>query len=117
MMVSSAIYARLDGAQVAAFSPTVVQGVLRGQLGFSSVVVSDDLGAAAAVRDVPAGQRAVRFLRAGGDLVLTVTPSVAAEMASAVRVLAASGPGAARGVMAAALRVLRLKQQQGLLRC
>ena len=41
---------------------TVVGGLLRGDLGFRGVVVSDDLGIARQVARWPAGDRAVRFL-------------------------------------------------------
>ena len=65
VMVSSATYARIDPGHQAAFSPVVLTDVLRGQLGFDVVIVTDDVGNAAAVRDVDAGERAVRFLGAG----------------------------------------------------
>jgi beta-N-acetylhexosaminidase len=43
VMVSSAIYSQLDSAAPAVFSPTVVTGLLRDQLGFDGVVITDDL--------------------------------------------------------------------------
>ena len=43
--------------------------LLRDGLGFTGVIVSDDLGEAGAVQAVPAATRAVDFLAAGGDLV------------------------------------------------
>ena len=46
--------------------------------------MSDDLGAADAVESVPAGDRAVRFVAAGGDLVLTIRPEDAAPMSAAL---------------------------------
>ena len=69
-------YTQLDPDAEAAFSPIVLTDLLRGQLGFDGVVISDDFGTAAAVQDVPAGERAVRFLAAGGTLVLTVDPAI-----------------------------------------
>ena len=75
VMASSAIYDRIDGSKQAMFSPVVLTDVLRGQLGFDGVVISDDVGNADAVSGVPVGERAVRFLGAGGTLVLTVEPT------------------------------------------
>lgn len=114
-MVSLAIYPRIDGSQVAAFSPAVIRTMLRGDLGFQGVVISDDLGNAVAVRAVPPGDRAVRFLAAGGDLVLTDNPGVVPAMATAV--LARYGADATfrAGVDRSVLRVLVAKQQAGLL--
>ena len=57
--------------------------MVRGDLGFTGVVISDDL-AAAAMRDLSPGQRMLRFLRAGGDLAIVGDPSLAARMADAV---------------------------------
>nr|MBA3412003.1 glycoside hydrolase family 3 protein [Geodermatophilaceae bacterium] len=43
MMISSASYPQLDPLNLAAFSPAVIGDLLRDQLGFTGVVVSDDL--------------------------------------------------------------------------
>ena len=84
VMTSSAVYAQIDDTRPAGMSPTVVDGLLRGELGFEGVVVSDDVGAAAAVQSLPPGKRALRCLYAGGTLVLTVDASLYPEMLSAV---------------------------------
>ena len=65
------------------------------------MVVSDDVGNAAAVRDVDAGERAVRFLGAGGTLVLTVEPAIVPEMIDAVLERSAADPAFAATVDAA----------------
>lgn len=117
VMISLARYPRLDPDNVAAFSPAIVTGLLRGRLGFTGLVVSDDLGAAAAVSGVPAGQRAVRFIRAGGDLVLTIRPSDAAPMSAALLSAAHASPSFDRLVTAAARRVVASKYRAGLMRC
>ncbi len=77
-MVATAWYPRIDPDAPAAFSPAVV-ALLRDDLGFDGVIASDDLGVAKAVAGVPAAQRAVRFVRAGGDLAISVdAPAVLA---------------------------------------
>ena len=116
VMVASATYTKIDRSHLAAFSPAVLR-LLRGQLGFTGVIVSDDLGEAAAVQAVPAGQRALEFLSAGGDLVTSQSPGPAEQMAAAVRAKAASDSGFARVVDAAAGQVLSAKERAGLLRC
>jgi beta-N-acetylhexosaminidase len=84
VMTSSAVYPAIDGSRPAGWSEQVVDGLLRDQLGFDGVVISDDVGAAAAVQAVPAGERAIRCLDAGGTLVLTVDPALFPEMLAAV---------------------------------
>jgi beta-N-acetylhexosaminidase len=115
VMMSTAIYSRIDPGTPAAFSKTIVTGMLRGDLGFSGVIISDDLGAAAQVADYSPGQRAVAFVAAGGDLVLTVNAAQAGEMTAALRQKAAASPAFRKLVDAAALRVLQAKQARGLL--
>lgn len=74
VMVSSAVYDRLDRARPALFSHRIVTGLLRHRLGFDGIVISDDVGGAAAVRSVPVRERATRFVAAGGDLLLDIVP-------------------------------------------
>src|SRR6185295_14130737 len=50
VMVALATYTRIDPNHLAALSPVVIQSVLRGQLHFRGVVISDDLGATVAVQ-------------------------------------------------------------------
>jgi beta-N-acetylhexosaminidase len=117
VMVSLASYPNLDSQTIAAFSPTIVTGLLRQQLGFSGLIVSDDLGNAVAVRDVPLGQRAVKFISAGGDVALTVSASTAGPMFDGLLAAANGSSSFAQKVTAAATRVVRAKYGVGLLTC
>ena len=60
----------LDPTSPSSLSRVIITDILRGELGFDGVVVSDDMemGAIAARFDI--GEAAVRFLEAGGDLIL-----------------------------------------------
>jgi beta-N-acetylhexosaminidase len=115
-MVAEATYAKIDPAHLAVFSPAIM-GLLRNGLGFKGVIVSDDLGDAAAVASIPAGQRALDFLEAGGDLITSQSFRPAEEMASTVVSTASSDSAFRATVDAAARRVLAAKQAQGLLPC
>lgn len=117
VMISSALYPQLDPDHVAAFSKPIITGVLRTALHFDGLVISDDLGNAVAVRQVPAGQRAVDFVAAGGDMVLTVQPNDLAPMTDALLSRAARDAAFNGQVDAAALHVLQSKQSLGLLDC
>ncbi|MGY1753596.1 glycoside hydrolase family 3 N-terminal domain-containing protein [Blastococcus sp. SYSU D01042] len=115
VMMSSATYDLIDPAQQAAFSPVVVGELLRGTLGFAGPVISDDLGNAAAVRSVPVGERAVRFLAAGGTLVLTVAPDTYPAMLDAVLDRSEEDPAFGAVVDAAVRTALLAKAEAGLL--
>jgi beta-N-acetylhexosaminidase len=117
VMVSLAQYPQLDPDSIAAFSRPIVTGLLRDRLGFTGLIVSDDLGAAASAGPVPVGDRAVRFVEAGGDMVLTVRSTDAAPMSAALMAQAQASPDFRAQVSAAATRVLRSKFQAGLLTC
>jgi beta-N-acetylhexosaminidase len=116
VMMSSAYYSRIDPDHPAAFSPTVVSDLLRGDLGFDGVVISDDLGDARQVQRWSPGSRAVQFVAAGGDVVLTVDPDDAGAMYEALLREALRDNAFRAKVDDAALRVLRLKVGYGLLR-
>lgn len=115
VMVSSATYDQIDPGSIAAFSPVVVQGLLRDRLGFDGVVVSDDVGEAVALGDVPVGDRATRFVAAGGTLVLTVDAELAPRMVDALIERAATDPAFAAQLDAAVRTALLAKARAGLL--
>ena len=92
VMVATAKYERIDPENLAAFSPVVIEEMIRGDLGFDKVVISDDMGAAAQVADVTPGERAVRFLAAGGDIVINGDLSIQSEMTEGVLARAKDDP-------------------------
>lgn len=68
VMLSTAVYPSLDPSdKPAAFSPAIVNGILRKQLGFKGVTVTDSLTAPAADR-IP--HTATRAMLAGSDLLI-----------------------------------------------
>jgi beta-N-acetylhexosaminidase len=108
VMMSSATYSRIDPDAPAVFSPTVV-GLVR-ELGFDGVIISDDLSAAVQVESVPPGERAVRAVGAGVDMVLaSARPSVAPAMVDALVRKARDDRDFAAKVDAAAARVVAAK--------
>ncbi|HYI57066.1 MAG TPA: glycoside hydrolase family 3 N-terminal domain-containing protein [Microlunatus sp.] len=116
VMMSSAYYSEIDPERRAAFSSTIIRGMVRGDLGFTGVVISDDL-AAAAMRDLRPGERMLRFLRAGGDLAIVGDPGLAMPMADAAVDEARTDDELADDIEAATIRVLQLKDRRGLADC
>jgi beta-N-acetylhexosaminidase len=116
VMVALATYTKIDAAHLAVFSPVVMR-LLRNRLGFQGVIMSDDLGAATAVASVPPAERAIEFLSAGGDLVVSKTADATVVMADAVLARSSTHPAFATRVDAAVRHILAAKDISGLLPC
>jgi beta-N-acetylhexosaminidase len=114
VMISEALYTRIDAQRLAVFSPVVI-GLVRDRHAFGGVIVSDDLGAAAAVESIPPGQRATDFIAAGGDLVTVKQASLIAPMAAAIKARAAADAAFQQRVDQSAGRVLELKARHHLI--
>ena len=71
IMASHAVYPALDPERIASQSPDIIDGLLRRELGFEGVIMTDSLEAAAvqAVADVEEAAQA--SIEAGVDLILT----------------------------------------------
>jgi beta-N-acetylhexosaminidase len=117
VMVSSARYPRLDAHNAAMFSRPIITGLLRGHLGFRGVVITDDVGASDSVASLPVGQRATRFIAAGGDIVLTAVAGQAGTMIDSIAAEQAQNPAFGAQVTVATGHVLDLKAHLGLVRC
>lgn len=112
VMMSTAVYERIDAGVPAAFSSVAVTEMLRGDLGFRGVVITDDLSGAAQVQAWSPGERAVRALQAGCDIVLvSASPQQIPEMVDAVVERARADADFAAKVRASAARVLTLKAE------
>ena len=117
VMVALATYTRIDPRHLAAFSSRIVRGLLRQQLHFGGVIVSDDLGAAAAVAGLPTATRGIDFLVAGGDLITSQSLPAAIAMDRAI-LARASGDAAFRATVNSAVRrILDAKQAYDLMPC
>ena len=114
LMMSTAYYSKIDPANPAAFSSTVVTGMVRGDLGFTGVIISDSLGATQVSAWSPA-DRALNFLQAGGDLVLINDQSLLPAMYNAVLNKTGADSSFKAKVDASVMRVLTAKQNRGLL--
>ncbi|MFE9692786.1 glycoside hydrolase family 3 protein [Micromonospora sp. NPDC005806] len=96
----------VDPGTPATFSHKVLTDVLRGQLGFQGVVVTDGMNMAPAKRWSP-GEAAVRALNAGNDLIL-MTPNVRQAYDGLLAALKGGSLPRAR-LVEAATRVLTMK--------
>jgi beta-N-acetylhexosaminidase len=85
MMVAHVRYRELDRVFPASLSAEVIGGLLRRRLGFSGLVLSDDLEMGAVAKPWGVAGAARRFLAAGGDLALVCQSAEARnEVAAAI---------------------------------
>jgi len=70
IMLSNAIYTAYDQWNAAGWSSAIGTSLLRGQLGYRGVTITDSLDGAAHARGLPSSSLAVRAARAGTDLIL-----------------------------------------------
>ncbi|GGF90040.1 beta-N-acetylhexosaminidase [Paenibacillus aceti] len=70
VMVAHLLMPHLDPDRPASFSKAVIQDLLRDELGFKGVVISDDMTMGAISEHYPIGEAAVQFILAGGNIVL-----------------------------------------------
>jgi beta-N-acetylhexosaminidase len=71
VMLSHALYPELDPNRIASQSTEIVTGLLREQLGYDGVIVTDSMEAQAVLDRSGVARAAERSLRAGADLILT----------------------------------------------
>lgn len=117
MMIGTAIYSQIDPDVNAAFSHRIVTDLLRDQLDYDGVVITDDVGNAVSVADVPVGERATRFIAAGGDIVLTADPATVPTMTEAITTEMDDDADFAELVQEAVTRVVELKVDRDLADC
>ena len=88
--------------------------LLRGQLKFTGIVITDSFNAVA-VSDLSPAQRALRFFGAGGTMLLDTVPSDIRPMTKAVLAQQASSSHFASLIKAAVMLVLTTKARDGLI--
>jgi beta-N-acetylhexosaminidase len=107
VMTSHIAVDALDPRLAASVNPDVVQGMLRDDLGFQGVAVTDSQGMAPIFEPFGPGEGAVRSLLAGNDLVLN-SPGPG-EAFRAVRKALDSGRLSRERLVEAATRVVALR--------
>ena len=70
IMVAHVFYPALDETDIASMSKPIITGILREQMGFQGLVLSDDFRMEGLTQRYEIGDAAVRFLLAGGDIVV-----------------------------------------------
>ena len=106
VMASHATYPALDGLHIASQSPAIIDGLLRGDLGYDGVVMTDSLEAAAVQATGDVEQAAVASVEAGVDMILTTGRGSYIRVYRALLERAKSDPQFRAKVRTSAARVL-----------
>jgi beta-N-acetylhexosaminidase len=110
IMTAHVVFAALDDSVPATLSPRVITGLLREELGYGGVVVSDDLDMKAIADNFGVGDAAVQAIEAGCDVLLLCRNREHQEEARVALHRAASTRPAFRGRVAqSAARVRALR--------
>jgi beta-N-acetylhexosaminidase len=70
IMTSHVLYPALDATDIASMSKPILTDLLRGEMGFDGLIISDDFRMEGLTTRYEVGDAAVRFLLAGGDVIL-----------------------------------------------
>jgi beta-N-acetylhexosaminidase len=126
IMVTHVLVSAYDGSAPASLSPKLVDSVLRSQLGYDGVVVTDEMEATAIAQYMqqqgysdPAqgvGEASVRAILAGDDLIeCPVAVNQEQAIVAAVTQAVQSGRISAARLHQSLVRIVRLKVRMGLL--
>jgi beta-N-acetylhexosaminidase len=121
IMTAHVFNTQLDAVYPATLSPRIITGILREELGYAGVVITDDLNMGAITQAYGFDQAAVLAVQAGADILaygnnLVYDPDVAAKAIGALRGAVARGELTVARIEASYRRVAALKEQQGRLR-
>ena len=112
VLVAHIRYPALDPENIASLSPAIIGGLLREELGFDGIVMSDDFRMGGLTSQCPAGEAAVRFLLAGGDLILCgPRHDLQREIMDALRAAADDGTLSEARIDESVLRIVQKKMQ------
>jgi beta-N-acetylhexosaminidase len=117
VVLSHALYPVSDFTRPGSLTRAIATDLLRGELGFQGVAVTDDLADPAITSSYSVPDAAVQALRAGADMVFVSGP-VGDQQAAYAAVLSAvrSGDVPRRRLDHALLRALEAKEDYGLIR-
>jgi beta-N-acetylhexosaminidase len=115
VMLSHARYPELDPTHIASQSPAIVTGLLREELGFDGVAVTDSIEAQAVLDRSGVGRAAERSILAGADLILMTGSASWNQVHPWLLRRARASKAFRERIRRSAGRVLSLKERMGLL--
>ena len=116
IMVTHVILSAIDPTMPTSLSPKVVQGILRDEMGYNGVIITDNLWMQGISIKYSLGQAAVLAIQAGDDLLEGAwAPYELQQMIAAVKNAVTSGRISVSRIDQSVKRLLTLKAQYGIL--
>ena len=114
MVLSLGLYPDFDAVVPGAMTPSLATDLLRDDVGFKGLAISDDLSSGAVTASFETADAAVRALAAGTDLVQISSPEEAEAVPNAIERAVEKGELEPQRLAEAVERVLDLKRELGL---
>lgn len=116
IMVTHELVPAVDPQYPASLSPTLINGVLRGELGYNGVVITDSLYMGALNQRWSVPQAAVLAIKAGADIVMGPSdPQTVQQVMDQIKHAIANGTLTQANIDTAVRRILALKIRMGLI--
>ena len=114
VMIGHLILTKIDNSQPAPFSSRIVTDLLRRELGFQGVIITDGLQMKALTDSYGSGEIAVRSVTAGVDMLLC--PNDPSAAISALQDAVLSGKISEKRIDESVRRILKMKVNRGILK-
>ncbi len=112
MMIAHMLLTKIDPVYPASLSHTIISDLLRNQLGFNGVVITDDLTMEAITATFKLGDAAIKSLNAGVDILLVCHGEDSTiSVVNAIRQAIANGTLSMTRIDESVTRILTLKQK------
>ncbi|HEV7237127.1 MAG TPA: glycoside hydrolase family 3 N-terminal domain-containing protein, partial [Ktedonobacteraceae bacterium] len=116
IMVTHEIVSAVDASKPSSLSYKLVTGILRNQLGFNGVIMTDSLTMEGITAYYTEAQAAALAIEAGSDILMGAsTPNDVANMITGIKQAMAAGEISQQRIDDSVSRILMLKYQMGLL--
>ena len=117
VMVTHEIVTKIDSSKPSSLSYKIVTGILRNQLGFHGVILTDSLTMEGIIAYYTEAQAAALAVEAGSDLLMGAsTPNGVADMINGIKQAISAGDISQQRIDDSVRRILMLKYQMGLLK-
>jgi beta-N-acetylhexosaminidase len=112
VMVAHILLPKIDNKNPASFSKTIISDILRTDMGYDGVVITDDFTMGAIVKNYDIGNAAVKSVQAGSDIVLVCHDLVKEEaVIMALQNAVKKGSISLERLDQSVYRILKLKQK------
>ncbi len=116
IMVTHEIVPAIDGTRPSSLSPQLVQGILRDEMHFQGVIMTDSLTMAGITQYYTPGQAAALAVEAGSDMIMGAnSPTELATMLDGIKQAVGDGTISKARIDESVRRILMMKYQMGLL--